>query len=51
MEAALNERALVVAILLSGLIAAKPEAVDDPIEMGKLIAKAFKLAADIGANQ
>jgi len=39
------------AILLSGLMAAKPESLDDPIEMGKLISRAFKIAEDMGASE
>lgn len=39
------------AILLSGLIAAKPGAVDDPLQMGELISKAFKLADDLGGAE
>lgn len=47
----MNERPLIVAILLASLIVAKPTAVDDPLQMGELIAKAFKLADDLGGRE
>ena len=45
----MNERRIMAVIVLSELIAAKPEAIDDPIMMGELINKAFKIADDMGA--
>ena len=47
----MNERVITAAIVLSGLIAAKPEAIDDPRAMGELLRKALQIAEDLGVKK